>query len=217
MRWAFLFPKVAPLSCCNARAETTTEQRATDPEHLTHTPSPPTMAAVCLVCLCDDDRLLRVCDEDHVVCTSCAGGVARKFAENPTKGVDCPAGRGGACRGRACQNLLVIALAAGGESSKDDIAVLLTALTSAEVGPAEQRGRAEGAEAARKEVSDMSEVDNAVRRIRDEILTERCPGCNQAFDDYDGCNAVKCDSCGCGFCAVCLEVCGTDAHGHGNP
>jgi len=34
------------------------------------------------------------------------------------------------------------------------------------------------------------------------------------FDDYQGCNALTCGKCGCGFCALCLADCGPDAHPH---
>lgn len=46
-----------------------------------------------------------------------------------------------------------------------------------------------------------------------EQLNLRCPRCQKVFDDYDGCNALRC-GCGAAFCAVCLQDCGTDAHEH---
>jgi len=54
------------------------------------------------------------------------------------------------------------------------------------------------------------------RRVVEEILTLKCPrpGCMQAFFDFDGCFALTCSRCGCGFCAYCLEDCGRDAHRH---
>ena len=52
----------------------------------------------------------------------------------------------------------------------------------------------------------------AVIAERDLLL--RCPHCAAPFDEYDGCNALTCRRCGCGFCAVCLEDCGRDAHRH---
>ena len=52
--------------------------------------------------------------------------------------------------------------------------------------------------------------------IEEEIMTLRCPRCAQAFESYNGCAALTCSNtqCGCGFCAICLEDCGGDAHGH---
>ena len=52
--------------------------------------------------------------------------------------------------------------------------------------------------------------------IEEEVMTLRCPRCNQAFDNYSGCAALTCSNnhCGCGFCAICLTDCGSDAHTH---
>jgi hypothetical protein len=51
-------------------------------------------------------------------------------------------------------------------------------------------------------------------KVVDEILTLRCPRCSQAFLDFSGCFALKCDVCSCGFCGWCLQDCGADAHSH---
>jgi len=52
--------------------------------------------------------------------------------------------------------------------------------------------------------------------IAENILTIKCPRaqCGQAFFDFNGCFALTCDSCTCGFCAWCLVDCGRDAHAH---
>jgi hypothetical protein len=171
--------------------------------------------APCMVCLGDDEDTMRVCNANHRVCAGCAGRIVRDFASDPADGrVRCPAGKCGACEGHAETDLVVLALAAGGEDAKEDITTLVAALTSVAEGPAEKRGRAEGAEAARKEAIDMSKVESTVRKIREDALCERCPRCKKVFDEWDGCNALTCPSCGCAFCAVCLEDCGSDAHAH---
>ena len=36
----------------------------------------------------------------------------------------------------------------------------------------------------------------------------------QAFADFDGCFALTCGHCKIGFCALCLQNCGADAHPH---
>lgn len=56
------------------------------------------------------------------------------------------------------------------------------------------------------------EVLAARRHIEDAIMVLRCPKCKLAFLDYDGCAALTCHSCSCGFCALCQTDCGTDAH-----
>ena len=52
--------------------------------------------------------------------------------------------------------------------------------------------------------------------IVERILTLSCPRCKQAFVDFNGCLALTCSraGCGCGFCAICQEDCGNDAHAH---
>jgi hypothetical protein len=53
-------------------------------------------------------------------------------------------------------------------------------------------------------------------KIVNEVLTLRCPRCQTAFLDFDGCFALRCwnDTCCCGICAWCLKDCGFDAHSH---
>lgn len=46
------------------------------------------------------------------------------------------------------------------------------------------------------------------------LLTERCPRCLCAYDDFSGCYALSCASCGAAFCALCGGDCGVDAHDH---
>ena len=67
----------------------------------------------------------------------------------------------------------------------------------------------------------LSEEERAVRQCRlhitEQLLNLRCPnpnGCNQVFVDFQGCFALTCSKCGCGFCAWCLEYCDRDAHAH---
>lgn len=66
----------------------------------------------------------------------------------------------------------------------------------------------------RKELSDQ--VTPVRKLIIERVLTLHCPRCMAAFLDFDGCLALKCTApkCACGFCAVCLEDCGVDAHVH---
>jgi len=51
--------------------------------------------------------------------------------------------------------------------------------------------------------------------IEEQILTCKCPRCGQAFVDFDGCFALTCSRCTCGFCAWCgADSGGRDAHAH---
>lgn len=57
------------------------------------------------------------------------------------------------------------------------------------------------------------------RRLFNELTEKinlKCPRCKTVFNDYDGCNALTCalPTCRAGFCAICLEDCGHDAHQH---
>ena len=65
-------------------------------------------------------------------------------------------------------------------------------------------------------IAAMDELGRAKRAILDHVLTLHCPRCKTAFFDFDGCMALTCSkpTCGCGFCAICLEDCGADAHAH---
>lgn len=55
-------------------------------------------------------------------------------------------------------------------------------------------------------------------RIIEEVLTLRCPRCQAAFLDFEGCLALTCSRCSCNarFCGVCMRECGdeTSAHAH---
>jgi len=67
-------------------------------------------------------------------------------------------------------------------------------------------------------IKDEEEREAARMRldIVNEVLTLRCPRWKLAFLDYEGCAALTCaaSTCKAGFCAMCLEDCGTDAHPH---
>jgi serine/threonine protein kinase len=51
-------------------------------------------------------------------------------------------------------------------------------------------------------------------RITEDILNLCCPSCKAVFIDFEGCFALTCKRCSCGFCAWCLQDCGRDAHNH---
>lgn len=46
------------------------------------------------------------------------------------------------------------------------------------------------------------------------LLSKACPRCRAVFANFDGCCALTCHQCGCGFCAWCFADCDRDAHRH---
>jgi hypothetical protein len=66
--------------------------------------------------------------------------------------------------------------------------------------------------------AEFADRANRIAELRTQLINEyftlRCPRCHQAFVDYDGCDALTCERCGCGFCGLCLKDCGKDAHAH---
>ena len=77
-------------------------------------------------------------------------------------------------------------------------------------GELERRARAE---------KDMNQYKDRARTLYNDLcdcLNLRCPRCKMVFNDYDGCNALRCGNpdCRAAFCAVCLQDCGNDAHSH---
>jgi hypothetical protein len=86
----------------------------------------------------------------------------------------------------------------------------------------EARIAREGAEAQARQMAiqlqRMQAMGPAVFKAREHvienILTLKCPRCQAAFIDWDGCMALTCAACGCGFCGWCLSDCGDDAHRH---
>ena len=60
---------------------------------------------------------------------------------------------------------------------------------------------------------DVGEITRAAEHVVERILTLRCPECDAAFVDFNGCAALTC-RCGEHFCAFCLEKTPDDGHAH---
>lgn len=56
-------------------------------------------------------------------------------------------------------------------------------------------------------------IQNELEFIRENICTLKCPHCNIAFVDFEGCCAIQC-SCSKFFCALCLQGFDTDKDCH---
>jgi hypothetical protein len=59
-------------------------------------------------------------------------------------------------------------------------------------------------------------IEDIRRDIIENVMTMKCPRCKCAFIEYEGCNALTCGNshCQAGFCALCFQDCGNDAHDH---
>jgi hypothetical protein len=73
----------------------------------------------------------------------------------------------------------------------------------------------------KKEMEELMKMDERKRLVHlgrmyitDEVLNLSCPRCKAKFLDFNGCFALTCSRCNCGFCAWCLMDCGVDAHAH---
>jgi hypothetical protein len=69
------------------------------------------------------------------------------------------------------------------------------------------------------ELKRMDALDREVQMLFNNITDLwilRCPrpNCKAPFDSFTGCFALTCSHCSCGFCALCLRDCGSDAHAH---
>ncbi|CAE7565953.1 PIX13 [Symbiodinium natans] len=168
----------------------------------------------CQVCFEDFDTAEGICcPADHFLCADCLAGhtQAEVHDENLERfrrrhGVQCPA--------LNCGHIY-----ANGPLARHvpeaTFALYLQArerLVEAAATEAAERDMARRLAAERAE----GRLGQARRYVQEEILTLRCPRCQQAFVDFDGCCALTCSraGCGCGFCGFCLQDCGRNAHAH---
>ena len=156
------------------------------------------------------------CTGGHFVCVGCLPGTV-EFSLDPRK----LAANAGCvmCPGQSCgQKWAVEDLEE--HLDKKTLIAYARAVRYQAFDAVKARRDAEAALAAREVAARDARVALCERaRQRRAIIAERdlllrCPRCAFPFDDYDGCNALTCGKCGCGFCALCLVDCGTDAHAH---
>lgn len=160
----------------------------------------------------------------HFLCAGCLTGLVKTDAEAELRVLEqrnalvrCPLARHGCASEPFADNDLALYLPA------EAFQIYLAArgrLLEARIGAAievrmRQELQAEQERLRRLSVAERA-ADDAVKHVREDLLTLKCPraGCRQAFADFDGCCALTCSRCGCGFCAWCLEDCGDDAHRH---
>ena len=183
----------------------------------------------CLVCFDDYPALKGIeCDppggadgkqpEKHFLCLDCLDGHVQSCVDN--EGIEAFVRKGGVC----CVD-------PGCPANPFSDSVLAKALpeetfakySKAKEKVAEQRINAELEKGFEERLKKEREKGGAAQarqivkdHINEKILTLACPRCGQAFLDFQGCMALTCSraGCGCGFCAMCGEDCGNDAHGH---
>lgn len=171
-------------------------------------------------CICLDDRPANKglsCPSGHFLCDECLGDYLTSRVSNVstirTDGLKLPCPEPG-CGLPSFAPLTVIAShlppAAIGVilKSVDDSIPLLGGkeqLPNNDVQPAPQGGP-------------QDDIQRYRLNVVNDILTIRKPcECQGAFLDFDGCCAIYCDICPRerrAFCAICLALCGSDAHPH---
>ncbi|GMH87984.1 hypothetical protein TrST_g12273 [Triparma strigata] len=175
----------------------------------------------CLICF-DDIRSIEggSCENEHYACRECFDGHVKEIATRPERlargiVVTCPLPK---CSSKPFSlqdiaNLTSPEVFKMYKSAEDEEKEKKVGNTIRQ----EERERLEEEEKRRAAMdAEEKKVHDARVEITEEILTLKCPraDCRAAFVDFEGCLALKCSSCNCGFCACCLEDCGTDAHSH---
>ena len=172
--------------------------------------------AECVACF---DRQPRgvMCGEGHFLCMGCVGMyvVAEgddlyKLRRNEGR-IACPQRGAGCAAAPFTHEYMRVMLSAQALASYDGLQEKVRQMREVEAAGAAGAGPAAPADAAGGEEAVLR---LHVRHVEEELLTARCPRCRRAFADFDGCAALRCFLCGCGFCAWCLADCGADAHAH---
>lgn len=168
----------------------------------------------CCICFCEAHvtRGLR-CQLDagigHFLCDDCLQGYAASEA-SPDRLIN---NRGlVVCPGRPCRSqpwdpqLLLPRLQP--DTQAQLVAGLQHMLRVQQEAMEAERRLAEERRRAQEEAQRLQDVRDRVERYRravvEDYLTLKCPRCQAAFLDYDGCDALRCNTCFAGFCALCL-------------
>ena len=159
-------------------------------------------AAVCTICMDADIGIAFECttkDCNYQMCSPCLKGVLRD-SSSASNGTNCPM-----CK--ESTGVKMVEAVAG----KGAVRLVENELRSS----VEYEIKSQHM----KDINEKKACASLTNRARElfhqlsDKLTMKCPRCGVAFDDYEGCNALRC-SCGAAFCAVCLEDCQADAHAH---
>jgi hypothetical protein len=155
---------------------------------------------ICTICCDEDEEIKFECKWPKCDYSLCQGCVVDAFRLNCRK---CPM-----CNHPVAKDMLIAQVGKGG----------LTAVEQ-EIRPqVEHQVRQELSrrEESRNEASELNKVAAVHYNKLVEMLNLKCPRCQMAFHDYEGCNALKCanQDCRAQFCAICLKDCDADAHPH---
>mmetsp|Transcript_9264 Transcript_9264/g.32175 ORF Transcript_9264/g.32175 Transcript_9264/m.32175 type:complete len:599 (+) Transcript_9264:26-1822(+) len=184
----------------------------------------------CVVCFDDGAHAARLeCSDGHVVCSACAAPYVREastaeraasLAEEGS-GVRCPCASTAMAPASRCRAPPYSLKQLAAVLDERDFGALVKARDArVERQVAEQMRDTHEAQIRRLREesasggSEQARGEAAAKHLQEELLTLKCPRCRAAFVDYEGCNALVCSRCKCGFCAFCLADCGHDAHAH---
>ena len=172
--------------------------------------------ATCACCICFETMQSAHeyidCLCGHLVCRTCLGSLARSFADKELTLREVYGGRL-KCPGDGCTSSPYPQAELAIKLPEDVFELLLDARNEVHERQMRARLEPEMEEKVQRRVAE-TKLNAARRHITDEILTLKCPRCNQAYFDFDGCAALTCSGCGTGFCAWCGVDAGRDAHGH---
>jgi hypothetical protein len=180
----------------------------------------------CVVCWDESDKDAGVaCQAAHFMCAECFNSEVKAQVCMENLGVFKKAGLSIKCRlcmDSESESWLDIALLTR-HLKEDGFLAYMRAREAVLVGEAMQQQE----DRAKKQIQDLEQQirhfaggNTAIlqhrKTIIEDILTLKCPRtkCRRAFVDFDGCFALTCTACRCGFCAYCLSDCGADAHRH---
>jgi hypothetical protein len=177
----------------------------------------------CLICFCDEDESLGLtcqAPEKHFACAECVALHVK--AQSGAESRRLLAERGGVrCWGvdPQCEMILSdrsLAYSLADEQFKEYCFAKELIAEARITAEADIRVEREVERELAARLNDKEAANKYRRHIVENIITLKCPGCQQAFFDFTGCAALTCSRAGCGtgFCAVCLKHCGKDAHQH---
>ena len=165
-------------------------------------------------CVCLDDAFQRsegvTCAELHFQCDGCFEHYVRDIAtrdDSLARGSDvaCPC-KPDSC-GAECFSDRQIMDHAGDDAYQ--LLLELRARLHEQAVVAEVTRELEAEMKRREQLSAIErQAADARRHLLDDIMTLKCPKCQAAFVDFDGCFALTCAGagCGCQFCAWCLKA-----------